>query len=279
MVLLNPGNLTSSQCFTGGGSCMFQLKEMVLALLIESDLTLTEDVVETIVDKTFTDADSKGDGRTNMHQMAARNEEPCLTKTPEDWRRTSKLIASDCNSLDPWNKKQKSVRLVEYKTEFPTMAEADSDLLVEVEGVVGDFSKDKGICPLMLERGPRWQCALHCLIDSHCNGLVLLDPLPNGGKCALVILSLVSCSKPPTASAYTQGSISINGVFHFVFAREESYIVSFDTVEDKFCKSKLPVCLCRMQKVLHEIEGCPSIVVPPCQTHGMIDLLSGMYGF
>ncbi|KAF9601149.1 hypothetical protein IFM89_017054 [Coptis chinensis] len=82
---------------------------MVLALLIESDLTLTEDVVETIVDKTFTDADSKGDGRTNMHQMAARNEEPCLTKTLEDWRRTSKLIASDCNSLDPWNKKQKSV--------------------------------------------------------------------------------------------------------------------------------------------------------------------------
>ncbi|KAF9601364.1 hypothetical protein IFM89_019096, partial [Coptis chinensis] len=93
-----------------------ELKEMVLALLIESDLALTEDVVETIVDKTFTDADSKGDGRTNMHQMAARNEEPCLTKTLEDWRRTSKLIVSDCNSLDPWNKKQKSVRLVGKRT-------------------------------------------------------------------------------------------------------------------------------------------------------------------
>ncbi|KAF9602392.1 hypothetical protein IFM89_027495 [Coptis chinensis] len=36
-----------------------ELKEMVLALLIESDLALTEEVVETIVDKTFTDADSK----------------------------------------------------------------------------------------------------------------------------------------------------------------------------------------------------------------------------
>ncbi|KAF9602476.1 hypothetical protein IFM89_028490, partial [Coptis chinensis] len=83
---------------------------MVLALLIEYDLALTEDVVETIVGKTFTVADSKGDGRTNMHQMAARcrNEEPCLTKTLEDWRRTSKLIASDCNSLDPWNRKQNS---------------------------------------------------------------------------------------------------------------------------------------------------------------------------
>ncbi|KAF9622733.1 hypothetical protein IFM89_032913 [Coptis chinensis] len=46
---------------------------MVLALLIESDLALTEDVVETIVDKTFTDIDSEGDGRTNMHQMAADN--------------------------------------------------------------------------------------------------------------------------------------------------------------------------------------------------------------
>ncbi|KAF9602495.1 hypothetical protein IFM89_028509 [Coptis chinensis] len=155
-----------------------ELKEMVLALLIESDLTLTEDVVETIVDKTFTDADSKGDGRTNMHQMAARllssqtikDGEPCLTKTLEDWR-TSKLIASDCNSLDPWNKKQKSVRLVGKRTwcgasghaiheKFKVqvlsngksldksirwssqlcMAEADSDLLVEVEGVAGDFT-------------------------------------------------------------------------------------------------------------------------------------------
>ncbi|KAF9602303.1 hypothetical protein IFM89_026420 [Coptis chinensis] len=48
------------------------LKEMVLTLLIEFDLALSEDVVETIVDKTFTDADSKGNGRTNMHQMAAR---------------------------------------------------------------------------------------------------------------------------------------------------------------------------------------------------------------
>ncbi|XP_068659301.1 calcineurin B-like protein 4 isoform X2 [Aristolochia californica] len=40
-----------------------ELKEMVLALLNESDLALSEDVVETIVDKTFIDADSKGDGK------------------------------------------------------------------------------------------------------------------------------------------------------------------------------------------------------------------------
>ncbi|KAF7830714.1 calcineurin B-like protein 4 [Senna tora] len=40
-----------------------ELKEMVLALLHESDLILTDDVIETIVDKTFNDADSKGDGR------------------------------------------------------------------------------------------------------------------------------------------------------------------------------------------------------------------------
>ncbi|KAF9601123.1 hypothetical protein IFM89_017028 [Coptis chinensis] len=133
-----------------GGTLMakeaiFNLKEMVLALLIESDLTRIEDVVETIVDKTFNNADSKGDGRTNMHQMAARllssqtingrggiwtygrtkkhrfcigagnahgcrNEEPRLTKTLEDWRRTSKLVVSGCNCLDQLNKKQKSLR-------------------------------------------------------------------------------------------------------------------------------------------------------------------------
>ncbi|KAJ6340641.1 hypothetical protein OIU77_008411 [Salix suchowensis] len=47
-----------------------ELKEMVLALLQESDLELSDDAVQTIVDKTFSDADSKGDGKID----------------PEEWR-------------------------------------------------------------------------------------------------------------------------------------------------------------------------------------------------
>ncbi|KAK1257113.1 Calcineurin B-like protein 7 [Acorus gramineus] len=45
-----------------------ELKEMVLALLNESDLFLSDDVVETIVDKTFSDADAKGDGRIDQEE-------------------------------------------------------------------------------------------------------------------------------------------------------------------------------------------------------------------
>ncbi|PIA34780.1 hypothetical protein AQUCO_03700212v1 [Aquilegia coerulea] len=58
-----------------------ELKEMVLALLNESDLTLSEDVVETIVNKTFNEADSNGDGRIDPEEwkeFVSRN--PSLIK-------------------------------------------------------------------------------------------------------------------------------------------------------------------------------------------------------
>ncbi|XP_028790794.1 calcineurin B-like protein 4 [Neltuma alba] len=48
-----------------------ELKEMVLALLHESDLVLSDDMVETIVDKTFSDADTKGDGRIDQEEWKA----------------------------------------------------------------------------------------------------------------------------------------------------------------------------------------------------------------
>ncbi|CAN1138721.1 Calcineurin B-like protein 5, partial [Linum perenne] len=53
-----------------------EVKELVLALLDESDLILTDDIVEAIVDKTFNDADSKGDGKIDQEEwkeFTARN--------------------------------------------------------------------------------------------------------------------------------------------------------------------------------------------------------------
>ncbi|KAK4273891.1 hypothetical protein QN277_017198 [Acacia crassicarpa] len=48
-----------------------ELKEMLLALLHESDLVLSDDIIETIVDKTFSDADIKGDGRIDQEEWKA----------------------------------------------------------------------------------------------------------------------------------------------------------------------------------------------------------------
>ncbi|CAL0305433.1 unnamed protein product [Lupinus luteus] len=48
-----------------------ELKEMVLALLHESDLMLSDDMIEAIVDKTFGDADTKGDGRIDQDEWKA----------------------------------------------------------------------------------------------------------------------------------------------------------------------------------------------------------------
>ncbi|KAG8659037.1 calcineurin B-like protein 8 isoform X1 [Manihot esculenta] len=58
-----------------------ELKEMVLAVLSESDLTLSNDDVEAIVDKTMLEADLKGDGKIDQEEwkeFVAKN--PSLIK-------------------------------------------------------------------------------------------------------------------------------------------------------------------------------------------------------
>lgn len=58
-----------------------ELKEMVTALLSESDVALSDETVEMIVDKTFTEADIDGDGKIGLDDWKAFVDEyPSLIK-------------------------------------------------------------------------------------------------------------------------------------------------------------------------------------------------------
>nr|GLL16930.1 calcineurin B-like protein 9 isoform X2 [Ipomoea trifida] len=42
--------------------CVLQVKQMVIAILMESDTKLSDDLLEEIIDKTFADVDADNDG-------------------------------------------------------------------------------------------------------------------------------------------------------------------------------------------------------------------------
>ncbi|XP_047044757.1 calcineurin B-like protein 4 [Lolium rigidum] len=73
-----------------------ELKEMVLALLGESDLSLSDTAVKEIVDNTFNQADSNGDGRIDPQEW-----EEFVKKNPASLRNMSLPYLQDITTAFP----------------------------------------------------------------------------------------------------------------------------------------------------------------------------------